>query len=104
MQVDPYFMYFVFSILQRRAVNVQSMLTMKKSNYDAAFQSLSQINTVVLDKFLTKLDGANYISNPSAEDKSLFRVMRLIETVSSKVKGSLQSKKSMRSMIHSIIR
>lgn len=97
-------MYFVFSILQRRAVNVQSSLMMKRSKFKESAKALELINPPMLDKFLTKLGTSSFISNPTADERVLLKLMNSIEMVSSKVKGSLQSKKAKRSMIQAVIR
>ena len=102
-QTDINFPFVAFSHSQMKQSSTQSFLLVDQARFQNITQRLLNLDQNVLSNITEKLSNGEYFVPESDSEKACFQVLRDLDHVAGKVKGSTTSKKYMRNEIWSLI-
>ena len=102
-QTDINFPFVAFSHSQMKQSSTQSFLLVDQARFQNITQRLLNLDQNVLTDITEKLSNGEYFVPESDSEKACFQVLRDLDHVAGKVKGSTTSKKYMRNEIWSLI-
>ena len=102
-QTDINFPFVAFSHSQMKQTSTQSFLLVDQARFQNITQRLLNLDQNVLADITEKLSNGEYFVPESDSEKACFQVLRDLDHVAGKVKGSTTSKKYMRNEIWSLI-
>jgi hypothetical protein len=102
-QTDPTFPFVAFSHEQVKASTTQSFLLAEKTKFDNIASRLLALDQLALNGLIEKLSTGEHASPESDEEKACYQVIRDLDHIGGRIRGSTTSKKYMRNEIWSLV-
>lgn len=95
------YIFVALNIIQRRAAHLQTYFTVKKSKFDAVAKQLTSVSPAVLRSLADHLQREGRLNTLSDDEQNAMKLLKQVNTISSRIPGSQASKMFVRNEIRS---
>ena len=102
-QYDETFTFFVFNLMQIREAAKGAFITTRRKDFDYVAKSLGTLKVETLDKLIRKVTSGVRADVTNREEAECLKVLRLLQSSSTHVYGSISAKRVMRKHLWSMV-
>ncbi|KAG2758050.1 hypothetical protein P692DRAFT_201696157, partial [Suillus brevipes Sb2] len=86
------FIFVVLNMLQRRQAHLQTYFAVSKSNFESVARELTSVSPEVLERLANRLEQECKLSNLTTDEHNALKLLRQVNTMSTRIPGSQASK------------